>query len=221
MKTIRSLFLALAFALAVVSPAGAAFPWSTSDPLEVAGATPTCTYTATAFACIENMTANVTSVTLAGMTAGNFYTIIFVQDATGSRTLTQASITQATGGPAVPAIPATIANWTVWIIKATSASAATFVSNVDNAPLWDTFVASDALNTVTATTILSTAAAPTLVFPGMTATHTCTCQPTTVTVAGIPMGCLAGTNLVTCEFVNAGAGSPSEASITAIVRGQP
>lgn len=217
MKAIRSLLLALGFVAFLAAPSLAALPWGTTGPLQVTGATPTCTYTATALACIESMTANVTSITLAGMTAGTVYTLVLMQDGTGSRTLAQASVT---GAPALTTAESAANGYAIWTIVATSASAATFVADNSNGGLWDSFVQSQAINTVTAAATATTAGAPTIVFPGMSATHSCTCTPTTVTVGGVPMVCVGTTNVATCEFANAGAATPSEASITAIVRGQ-
>src|SRR5216684_6128551 len=99
MKTFKSLALIFALTLGLAGRSFAAVPWgtATTTPLQVSGATPTCTYTATALACIENMSANVTSITLAGMTAGVQYTLVLMQDGTGSRTLAQTSVT---GAPA-------------------------------------------------------------------------------------------------------------------------
>lgn len=225
MKSIKSILLSLALVVGLSAPSWASFPWSTTDPLEVSGATPTCTYTATALACIENMTANVSSVTLAGMTKGTYYTIVFVQDATGSRTLTQASITAATGGLAVPAIPSAANKYTVWVILATSASAATFVQNYDNVPIWDTWNSATGAATITTNgTQLTTGtmqAQPTLVVPGMGAGDSCTCVTQTLPATwqtGIISGCLPSTNLVTCEEFNPTAGSITPAAVTMNVR---
>jgi len=211
MNKIKSLVLSLILIAGFSAPAFAAFPWGSTAPLEVNGATPTCTYTATALACIEDMTAAVTSVTLAGMTAGDYYTIAFMQDGTGSRTLTQTSITQATGGPAVPAIPSAANTWTVWIIKATSATAATFVSNYDNAPIFKQFTAAQTSNG-TAVAGGAMQAQPTIVVPGMTSANVCLCQPATLPATwqtGVTAGCLAETNAVQCEEFN-----PTAATIT-------
>lgn len=206
MNRFKAGLLAFVAALALSTPSWAAFPWSTSDPLEVSGATPTCTYTSTAFFCIENMTANVTSVTLAGMTAGKYYAIAFVQDGTGSRTLTQTSIT---GGVT---IPATANQWTVWVIKATSASAATFVQNSDNAPLWDTWVTAQATGDGSPVANTASETPATMVVPGMTAAHRCSAvvsNPDANIRKGIVTTCVPGTNLVSVVETN-----PTAATIT-------
>ena len=221
MKTsIKTLLLTALMAFGLSAPALADLPWGSTAPLEVSGATPTCTYTSTALACIEDMTGNVTSVTLAGMTAGTYYTIVFMQDGTGSRTLTQASITQATGGLAVPAIPSTANQYTAWIIKATSASAATFVQNYDNVSLLPFFTATQ--------TTAGTAVAPgayqlqsTIVVPGMIAGSLCLYQAQTLPATwqtGIVAGCLSLTNAVQGVELNPTAGTITPAAVSANLR---
>lgn len=199
-------------ALPFARPAHAAFPWGSSDPNEVSGATPTCTYSATSFFCIENMTANVTSVTLAGMTAGTYYAIAFVQDGTGSRTLAQTSITQATSGPAVPAIPSAANKWTVWYILATSASAATFVQNYDNVPLWDTFIAQQTGDGSPVANTASETPTAALVVPGMTANNRCSAEyanPDANIKKGVFIRCIPSTNSIQAVETN-----PTAATIT-------
>lgn len=220
MKTLKSIALSLALVLGLSAPSWAALPWGSTAPLEVSGATPTCTYTSTALACIENMTANVSSVTLAGMTAGTYYTLIFMQDATGSRTLTQASITQATGGPALPTILATAANYQAWVIKATSATAATFVASYDNPSLAPFFTAT--------LTSAGTAVAPgamqaqtTLPLPGMSVASVCLCEAQTLPATwqtGVILGCLPLANSATCEIFNPTAGTITPTAVTVNVR---
>ena len=220
MKALKSLVLSLILVAGLSVQAFAGLPWGSTAPLEVSGATPTCTYTSTALACIENMTGNVTSVTLAGMTSGLYYTIAFMQDGTGSRTLTQASITQASGGPAVPAIPSAANTYTYWVIKATSASAATFVSNYDN-----TLPA----GTVTVTqTSAGTAVAPnayqlqaTIVVPGMVAGSLCLYQPQTLPATwqtGIIPGCLSLTNAIQGVEINTTAATITPTAVSVNVR---
>lgn len=227
-RTLLSIVLGFTLALAGCAGAWAAVPWGAPGNVtvansEVSGATPTCTYSSTLLTCIEDMTANVTSVTLAGMTAGTYYTIMFVQDGTGSRTLTQASITQATGGPALPAIPSTANTYTAWIIKATSASAATFVQNYDNVMLWDTWnmLQVGAGTTVTAATIQAQTA---IVAPGMTANNNCSCvfsNPDANFNKGLTMGCVPATNSVTCNEVNPTAANATPTAGNIIVRIAP
>ena len=217
---LKSLVLSLVFALGFSAPAWANLPWGSTAPLEVSGATPTCTYTSTALACIEDMTANVTSVTLAGMTAGTYYTIVFMQDGTGSRTLTQASITQATGGLAVPAIPSTANQYTAWIIKATSASAATFVQNYDNVSLLPFFTATQTTNG-TAVAPGAYQLQPTIVVPGMIAGSLCLYQAQTLPSTwqtGIIAGCLSLTNAVQGAELNPTAATITPAAVSANLR---
>jgi len=224
MNALRTAILSLGLVALSALPSWAAFPWSSADPLEVTGATPTCTYTTTALACIEKMTANVTSLTLAGMTAGTLYTIIWTQDGTGGRTLTQTPITQATGGLAVPAIPSGANAWTVWTIKATSASAATFVQNYDNSPLWDTWNQAGSGIVATAGTAVAngvTQAQTTLVVPGMTVNDYCQCMAQTLPATwqtGIQLACLPTTNGAACQEINPTAGSITPVAVNLNVR---
>lgn len=227
MKKLLSIVLFLTLALAGCTGAWA-IPWGAPGSVtvtnsEVSGATPTCTYSSTLFVCIEDMTANVTSLTLAGMTAGTYYTIIFVQDGTGSRTLTQTPITQATGGMAIPAIPSAANTWTVWTIKATSASAATFVQNYDNATVFDTWnmQMTGAGTTVTAATIQAQTA---IVVPGMTTNNMCGCNfsnPDANFNKGMTMSCVPGTNSVTCNEINPTAANATPTAGTINVRIAP
>ena len=76
MKALKSLALSLILVAGLSVQAFAGLPWGSTAPLEVSGTTPTCTYTSTALACIENMTGNVTSVTLAGITSGLYSDLI-------------------------------------------------------------------------------------------------------------------------------------------------
>lgn len=219
-----------AFALLALSfaPAHAALPWGAPGNVtvansEVSGATPTCTYSSTLFVCIEDMTANVTSLTLAGMTAGTYYTLIWMQDGTGSRTLTQSAITQATGGPAVPAIPSAANKYTAWVILATSATAATFVANYDNSPLWDSWnmTVAGAGTTVTAATIQ---AQTTVVAPGMTANNNCTAvfsNPDANYNKGLTMGCVPGTNSVVANIINPTAANATPTAGNILIRIAP
>jgi hypothetical protein len=206
MKTLKTLILSIALAVGTAMPALAAIPWGSTAPLEVSGATPTCTYTATALACIEDMTANVTAVTLAGMTAGTTYTIIFMQDGTGSRTLAASGGGSITGAPSLITTTETGANkYAVWIIKATSASAATFVADYPNAPLWDTFMAT--LTTAgTAITTKATQTQTAIVVPGMSTANSCYWTPQTAvdsTWAGTAIAqCIPATNSVNIALTN-------------------
>lgn len=211
MNKIKTSILSLAVLLASVVPSFAALPWGSTAPLQQASATPTCTYTATALACIDKMGANVTSLTLAGMTAGSYYTMIWMQDGTGSRTLTQTAIT---GAPALSTAESAANGYAVWLIKATSASAATFVTDYDNAPLTNIFA--QAVTTNTGQAVAPTAfaqAAPTIVAPGASASSNC--QVTSQGLpsswqAGIVLYCIPSTNALVLDFVN-----PSAATITA------
>lgn len=185
-----------------LSSAFAALPWGSTAPLQVSGATPTCTYTSTALACIENMTAPVTSVTLAGMTAGTSYTLVLMQDGTGSRTLTQASVT---GAPALTTAESAANGYAVWLITATSASAATFVSDYSNVSLADVFQETTA-SLGTAITGGTTQSQGSVVVPGVTVASVAVCQPQTYTgtnwVSGMFVTALTGTNFVQCNVVN-------------------
>lgn len=225
-RTLISILASAVLTLALWSPAHAAIPWSTGAgtgaPLQVTSTTPTCTYTATALACISLMSGNTTSLTLAGMTAKTYYTIIFVQDGTGSRTLTQSSITQATGGPALPAITTGANTYSVWVIQATSASAATFVANYDNTPLWDTWTTGAGIAgtgvAVAGTTTVS--ALPSIVVPGMAATNVCFCTEQAVVGVNTALTtqCIPGTNFVQCNWKNASAASVTATAATFNVR---
>jgi hypothetical protein len=198
MKSFKSLILSIAALALTAIPAAAAIPWGTTGaPLQVSGATPTCTYTATALACIEDMTANVTSITLAGMTAGTYYSIILMQDGTGSRTLAQTSIT---GAPALSTAESAANGYAVWIIKATSASKASFVTDYDNAPIFADFkqAQTTAGTAVTGGTIQ---AQSTVVAPGMSAANACICDAQTLPASwqtAVSLACLPETNAVQC-----------------------
>jgi hypothetical protein len=211
--------LILSIGLMLIAPAAhAAVPWGTTGPLQVSGATPTCTYTATSLACIENMTANVTSITLAGMTAGVNYTLILMQDGTGSRTLVQSSVT---GAPALVAAESAANGYAVWTINATSASAATFVSDNSNAPLFDVYKA-QFTSSATVNGSGTTVSQGTAVFPGLSVNDTCICMPQTTPATwqtGAVIGCLPATNLATCQTSNASAGSITPAAVSVNVRG--
>jgi hypothetical protein len=202
-KLIKSLSLVLGLLL-FTGTAHANLPWGSTAPLQVSGATPTCTYTATALACIENMTAPVTAITLAGMTAGTNYTLILMQDGTGSRTLAQASVT---GAPALVAAESAANGYAVWVIQATSASAATFVADYSNADLTGVFksvITSNGSAIAPAATASQSAA---IVAPGVSAATACLCQAQTLPATwstGIVLSCLPATNSVTCMATNEG-----------------
>lgn len=222
MTRFKTALLGLVAALAVSTPSWAAFPWAagagTGAPLQVSGATPTCTYTATALACIEDMTANVTALTLAGMTAGTYYTIIWMQDGTGSRTLTQTAIT---GGSL--ASGTTAANkYDVWVIKATSASAATFVADYPNAPPWDSWTtgAGIAGTAVAAAGTAITQAIPTVVIPGLSASNVCRCETQAISGTNVALHtrCIPATNAAECVWQNESAASVTATTATFNVR---
>lgn len=217
MKAIRSLLLALGFVAFLAAPSLAALPWGTTSPLQVSGATPTCTYTATALACIENMTANVTSITLAGMTAGTVYTLVLMQDGTGSRTLAQASVT---GAPALTTAESAANGYAIWTIMATSASAATFVADNSNGGLFDSYTATLTSPGTALTTGVMLSQGSSIV-PGMSASNNCQCVAQTLPATwqtGIVLGCLPATNLVTCEAFNPTAGTITPVAISLNVR---
>jgi hypothetical protein len=214
--------LALIAALSLgVGPSQAAVPWGTAGNVtvansEVTGNTPTCTYSSTLFVCISSMTGNVTSLTLAGMTAGTYYTFIPVQDGTGSRTLTQTSIT----GGALAAGTTGANQWDVWVIKATSATAATFVTDYPNGNLFDSWNMTTTLaaNPVTAATYQTVTA---IVAPGVTASNGCTCTysaPDANFLKGMVMSCGTGTNAITCYAINPTATAATPSAGVVVVR---
>ena len=192
---------------------GGYIPWGSTAPLQQSSATPTFTYTATALAGINQMTANETSLTLAGMTAGKYYLAIFVQDGTGGRTLTQTAIS---GAPGLLPSESGANQYAVWLIKATSASAATFVVDYPNRKLFDVWTS--AINSAgTALSATATQAQTAQVVPGLANTNTCTCSPATLGsnwTTGISTFCVAATNSATCEIANAGAGTPTPAAVS-------
>lgn len=211
MNLIRKTLASLAIAVFTAAPALAAVPWGSTGPVQQASNTPTCTYTATALACIDKMGGNVTSLTLAGMTAGTYYTMIWMQDGTGSRTLAQTAIT---GAPALSTAESAANGYAVWKIKATSASAATFIEDYDNAALFDSWLDTTTTNTGQVVAPGAAAqAAPTIVAPGMAATNHCTVSAEAIPStwqAGIVLDCIPQTNAIQLEFIN-----PSAATITA------
>lgn len=212
--------------VATALPSLAGIPWSagagTGAPLQVSGATPTCTYTSTALACIENMTANVTSITLAGMTAGTYYSIILMQDGTGSRTLAQTAIT---GAPALSTAESAANGYAVWTIKATSASAATFIQDYANAPLFDVWTngAGTAGTAVAAAGTAITQAIPTVVIPGMSASNVCSCNTQAIggTNVALHTRCIPATNAAECVWQNESAASVTATTATFNVRIAP
>jgi hypothetical protein len=213
MKTLKSIALSFALILGLTSPSWALVPWGSTAPLQVSGATPTCTYTTTALACIEDMTANVTSITLAGMTAGTTYTLVLMQDGTGSRTLTQTSVT---GAPALTTAESAANGYAVWTITATSASAATFVSDYSNVSLTPVFFSANTSNgTSVSSGVMQGQGA--IVAPGAAAATPCICTAQTLPATwqtGIALACLPATNSITCEEINPTAGSITPAAIT-------
>lgn len=218
MKTsIKSSILAGAFLLASVLPAFAKLPWGSTAPLQVSGATPTCTYTTTALACIEDMTTNVTSITLAGMTAGSYYTLILMQDGTGSRTLAQASVT---GAPALTTAESAANGYAVWLIKATSASAAAFVADYSNAPLGDTWTSTFTTDgtPLTTGTVLTE---PTIVAPGMALANNCYAVAQTSAASwakGIQLSCVPFVNGMAVQLSNPTATTVTPTAVTVNVR---
>lgn len=226
MNRIKTTLLSIALLVASVAPSLAAIPWSagagTGAPLQVSGATPTCTYTATALACIEDMTANVTSVTLAGMTAGTYYSLIFMQDGTGSRTLTQTSIT---GSPGLATGTTGANQYDIWLIKATSASAATFVQDYPNAPLFDTWTSGAGIagTAVAAAGTAITQAIPTVVIPGLSASNSCSCDTQAISGANVAIHtrCIPATNAAECVWQNESAASVTATTATFNVRIRP
>jgi hypothetical protein len=226
MNRIKTSILTLAMLATSAMPALAAIPWAagagTGAPLQVSGATPTCTYTATALACIEDMTANVTSITLAGMTAGTYYSLILMQDGTGSRTLAQTSVT---GAPALTTAEKAANGYAVWIIKATSASAATFVTDYSNAPLFNDWTtgAGIAGTAVAAAGTAITQAIPTVVIPGLGTSNTCSCNTQAITGTNVALHtrCVPATNAATCYWQNESAASVTATTATFNVRIAP
>lgn len=217
MKSFKTTILALAALAISVAPALANVPWGTTAPVQQASATPTCTYTATALACIDKMGADVTALTLAGMTAGTYYTMVWMQDGTGSRALTQTPIT---GAPALSTAESAANGYAVWIIKATSASAATFVADYDNTPLLSTWTSTQASNG-TAVAPGAIQAQPTIVAPGMAVSNECVCQAQTLPATwqtGIVIACLPLTNAVQCIEENPTAGTITPTAVTVNVR---
>lgn len=223
MNRIKRIAIAFLAAVSLSAPAYAAVPWAagagTGAPLQVSGATPTCTYTATALACIEDMTANVTSITLAGMTANTYYTLILMQDGTGSRTLTQTSVT---GAPALTTAESAANGYAVWVIKATSASKAAFVVDYPNAPLFDSWTtgAGIAGTAVAAAGTAITQAIPTVVVPGLSASNDCSCNTQAIggTNVAIHTRCIPATNAAECVWQNESAASVTATTATFNVR---
>lgn len=217
MNKIKTSIASLAILLASSIPALATVPWGSTAPLQQASATPTCTYTATAMACINKMTANVTSLTLAGMTAGTYYTMIWMQDGTGSRTLTQTAIS---GAPALSTAESAANGYAVWLIKATSASAATFITDYDNAPLTNVFAQAVTTNTAQAVAPGAAAqAAPTIVAPGTSTSSNCDLTLQALPSSwqtGLILYCIPSTNAVTLQFVNPGATNTITATANAV-----
>lgn len=217
MKSFKTTILALAALAISAAPALANVPWGSTAPVQQASATPTCTYTATALACIDKMGADVTALTLAGMTAGTYYTMVWMQDGTGSRALTQTPIS---GAPALSTAESAANGYAVWIIKATSASAATFVADYDNVPLFTSWTSTQASNG-TAVAPGAIQAQPTIVVPGMAASNECVCQAQTLPATwqtGIVIACLPATNAVQCVEENPTAGTITPATVTVNIR---
>jgi hypothetical protein len=225
MKTIKSLIVTLGLMIGLASFANAApiippnfnVPWGTSSA--IASAAPTCTSFATQPVCILNMTANISALTLSGDSGAalnHSATLIFMQDGTGSRTLTVAS-TILSG--TLPAITTAANSYSVWVVQGTAAPY-TVVASYDNLPL-PGFATTQTSNG-TAVAPGAAQAQPTVIVPGMTASNTCTCQAQTLPAtwtSGITLACLPQTNAIQCEEINASGGTITPTPITLSIRG--
>jgi hypothetical protein len=182
----------------------AVLPWGSTAPVTQTGGTPTDTMTATALAAINVMTANVSSLTMAGMTAGTRYLVVWLQDGTGSRTLTQTAIT---GAPALTAAEKAANGYAVWLVSATSASAAAFLKDYPNRPMYDIYM-SDLTTAGTAITGGTAQAQATMYIPGLTTSHGCIAVPNGALDAtwstDFVRGCIPGTNVAQLSIVNPG-----------------
>jgi len=193
-------------------PANPQVPWG-AIAAPTATASPVAnTYVCPSFAtdpvCILNMTTNIAGLTVSGIpaTAGGAYaTIIFMQDATGSRTVTlPTNITTSTSVPTLPAIPSTASQFTVWVVQKVGSNYQV-VGTYDNLNLSGTFLTTQTSNG-TAVDHITAQVQPTVLVPGMSAASTCSCQAQTLPatwLTGITLSCIPETNAVQCVEINA------------------
>lgn len=206
MKTIKNLLLSIALLFVLVVPARADLPWGTVG--NVTGSTPSPTSFTSAPVIIDLMTANTTMGALSGGTAGSFYTVILLQDGTGSRTFTAPSNLK--NLPASTPAAVTTANGYVAYVVTPSGSNYNVVGEYDNPSLVNVFKstftsAGSAVAPVTAQTQAS------VVIPGLTVANTCVCeaQSTGATWVATSLSCLPNTNFAQCVELN-----PSAATLT-------
>jgi hypothetical protein len=192
--------------------AQASVPWGAVNVAAPTASPTGNTYPCASFSsdpvCIVDMTTNVANLVLSGGTSGGNYTLVFMQDGTGGRTLTVPSnLVSGTTGVALPAIPSGANTYTVWTVQENSAGNYVVQGTFDNMNLSDVFS-----NTVTAPTSAITTAAnlalTSVVLPGISTSNGCLCLPETWGTneqKGISVQCIPTTNAATCQMTNASA----------------
>lgn len=220
-KHIKSFIVAaVLFALPAVANAG--IPWGTV--VNVTGATPTATTFTSAPVVIDTLSTTQTSLTISGGTAGSFYTLIVMQDGTGSRTFTPPTNVSAASffnGGVLPTVPSAANAYTVWVLQAVGATPTyQLVNAFDNLPLNNTFVSTQAtLGTAVANGV--TQSQGSVVIPGVTLATVPICQAQTTPATwqtGIALDAICGTNFCQCQEVNPTAATITPATVTLNIR---
>ena len=149
-----------------------------------------------------------TSLTISGGTAGGYYTVVIMQDGTGSRTFTAPTnvvADTANGIASIPAPPSAANAYTAWVLKATGTTPTYLLEGVyDNVSLNNVF----ATTTTTAGTAITggtTQSVGSVVVPGVTVASIAVCAPQTTPASwqtGIFMNAITGTNFVQCQIVD-------------------
>lgn len=205
MNKIKSLFISAVLVLGLSTSALANLPWGTVQ--NVTGTTPSPTSFTSAPVLIDLMTGTTTMGALSGGTAGGFYTVILLQDGTGSRAFTPP--TNLTGLPATPAAVSTANGYAAYVVELIGTNYVV-QAEYDNTPLNDVFK-STFTSAGTAVAPVTAQIQASVVIPGLTVANTCLCeaQTTGATWVATSLSCLPNTNYAQCVELN-----PSAATLT-------
>jgi len=215
-RKIRALFgvsmlvaaVVIAANLVIIDRARASLPWGAISQPVATGSPVLNTYVCASFSsdpvCLVAPTTNIAGLTLSGGTAGVSYTIIFMQDGTGSRLLTVPSNLVANTGQTLPALTTAANSWTVWVVTLNSSAQYVVQGTFDNLDLSKDFVTTATMPT-TGIAVKATLAMAGVTLPGITTANGCLCLPETWGTnaqTGLSVQCIPTTNTATCQLVN-------------------
>ena len=220
MKTLKAILCTIVMSLVLPLAAEAKIPWGAISSV-TSSTTPTCASFSTDPVCIIASGANIATLTVSGGTAPNNYTLIIVQDGTGSRTLawpTNITAASSFNGGVLPTITTAANSYSAIVLQAVGATPVyQVVGEYDNPNLSSEYVQTitSAGTAVALNAMAAAAASPVIassIAPGVVSTSQCTCTADTLPATwqtGVFLTCLPTTNYATCEIVN-----PTAATIT-------